>query len=122
MLSVLDSQFIAANASVSGAGGSLHIAGQLQKLGYGEVLLAPELNVDPTSFYIVAEQITSSQLGAIVYVDREPVGVQYYTGQGGGNAGLDVLLGRTNDLEWIARGRATGGYGHPYLLFKVKAS
>ena len=120
MLSVLNSQFIAATAagSANTAGGSQDIRGQLAALGYGEVVHCPEFDSDPTSFYIVAEQLASSQLGAIVYLDREQPGIRYYTGQDGAN----VDLGRTDELEWIARGRADAGYGHPYLLYKVKAS
>ncbi len=120
MNAVLSTTQIAATAAGSSntAGGSMNISGQLQKLGYGDVVHCPEFDSDPTSFYVVAQQLTTSQLGAIVYVDREPVGVRYYSGQDGSN----VQLGRTDELEWIARGRAVGGYGHPYLLYKVKAS
>ena len=120
MNAVLSSQFIAATAAggTASAGGAMSIEGQMQKLGYGEVIHAPEFDSDPTSFYLAVEQMTTSQLGSIVYVDREPVGIRYYTGQDGAN----VTLGRTDELEWIARGRAVGGFGHPYLLYKIKAS
>jgi hypothetical protein len=74
-----------------------------------------------TTFYIAAEQIDSTQLGAMVYVDREPFRIQYYTGDGGDQA-LNVLLARANEFEWLVKGRNVTGYGHPYLLFKCQAS
>jgi phage major head subunit gpT-like protein len=76
---------------------------------------------DDKTAYLYVEQITERQLGALVYVDREPFGITYYTGRGGGT-GVDAVLDRADELEWHAKGRNSTGYGHPYLLFKLKGS
>ena len=67
-----------------------------------------------TDCYLAVEQVTSSQLGALVYVEREPFKINYYGEM------TDADLGRKNDFEWHCKGRNVTGYGHPYLLFKLK--
>ncbi len=74
-----------------------------------------------TTAYLYVEQVTERQLGPLTYVDREPFRITYYTGAGGGN-GVDAVLDRADELEWHAKGRNVTGYGHPYLLFKLKTS
>lgn len=118
---LLDAKFLAV-AAASG-GGSADFAGYTARMGYGKVTEAPEFveaEYD-TSYFVVVEQIGASQLGGIVYIDREPFSVRYYTGRGGG-VGVDAILDRTDMLEWHGSGRNMAGYGHPYLLIKVKAS
>lgn len=69
-----------------------------------------------TTFYIACEEVATSQLGALVYVNREPFSTRFY-------GELTIAeLGRMNQLEYQMKGRNTAGYGHPYLLFKCKAS
>lgn len=118
---LLDAKFIAAVAG-SGAG-SMDFSGYTSRMGYGKVTEGPELieSEYDTSYYVVVEQIGSSELGALVYLNREPFSVRYYTGRGGG-VGIDAVLDRLDLLEWHASGRNGVGYGHPYLLFKVKAA
>jgi len=120
---LFDAKSIAMNASVSGAGGSADFTGYASRLGYGKVTEAPELVAAEydSSYYVIVEQLAASQLGAFVYVDREPFSIRYYTGRGGGN-GVDAVLDRTDVLEWHTSGRNVAGYGHPYLLFKIKAA
>lgn len=118
---LLNAKFIAAVAG-SGAG-SMDFSGYTSRMGYGKVTEAPEL-IDSeydTSYYVVVEQIGSSELGALVYLQREAFSIRYYTGRGGGN-GVDAILDRLDLLEWHASGRNGVGYGHPYLLIKVKAA
>jgi phage major head subunit gpT-like protein len=74
---------------------------------------------DDDTAYLYVEEIGSRQLGGLVYIDREPFKITYYTGQGGGT-GVDAFLDRANELEWHCQGRNVTGYGHPYLLFKLK--
>lgn len=111
-------------AQVAGSGaGSADVAALVASLGFTQPVIADELSgfESDTTYFVAAEQITASQLGAFVYVDREPFSVKYYTGQGGGN-GVDAILDRADELEWHAKGRNVAGYGHPYLFFKVKAT
>ena len=64
--------------------------------------------------------VGNRQLGGLVYVEREPFHVTYYTGEGGGT-GVSVDLDRTDTLEWHIKGRNVADYGHPYLIFKCTA-
>lgn len=119
---LLDAKTFAADAP-GGGGGGADYTGYVSRMGYGKVTEAPELveaEYD-TSYFVVVEQIGSSELGGMVFVDREPFSIRYYTGRGGGT-GVDAILDRLDLLEWHASGRNVAGYGHPYLLIKVKAS
>ena len=73
------------------------------------------------TWYLVCEQMSSTQLGGIVYVDREPFRLTYYTGAGGGT-GVDAVLDRARELEWHVQGRNVAGYGHPYTIFRIDPS
>lgn len=118
---LIDAKFLAI-AAASG-GGSGDFSGYAARMGYGKVTEGPEFveSEYDTSYFVIAEQIGASQLGGIVYVDREPYSIRYYTGRGGGN-GVDAILDRLDELDWQASGRNVAGYGHPFLIFKIKAS
>lgn len=116
-----NAKFIAMS-SAAGAGGSGDLAGYVQNMGFGSVTQIDELaGIDDTSYYVAAQQLGASAQGALVYIDREPFTVRYYTGRGGGT-GVDAILDRADELEWHTSGRNGVAYGHPYLLFKVKAA
>lgn len=119
---VTDAKFIAM-AAASG-GGSADMAGIIKKLGFGEAWQADELAdfESGTTYFVVVEQIASSEIGALAYVDREPFSIRFYSESGGGSAGVDAAIGRSKLLEWQTDGRNVAGYGHPYGLFKVKAA
>jgi hypothetical protein len=72
-------------------------------------------------WYLACEEMTSTQLGTFVYVDREPFRITYYTGAGGGT-GVDAVLDRARELEWHLQGRNVSGYGHPYGIFRFDPS
>jgi hypothetical protein len=69
-----------------------------------------------TTYFVVVDQVEASQLGALVYLEREPFGITYY------GPDSSAELSRTRVLEWHARGRNKMAAGHPYLLFKVTAA
>lgn len=71
-----------------------------------------------TTYYIAVEEIGSTELGALTYIEREPFGIQYYTGDSGANADLS----RINAVEYHCKGRNVTGYGHPYLLFRCQGT
>lgn len=116
-----NAKFIAMAAS--SGGGSADLAGVIQQLGYGAPIQADELAgfESGTTYFVIAEQIAGSQLGAFAYIDREPFSIRYYTGRGGGT-GVDAILDRADELEWHTSGRNVAGYGHPFLIHKVKAA
>src|SRR5260221_2597703 len=119
-----NARFIA-DASSGGGGGTADIESIIKNWGFGEPIVAPEFATataaDATSWYVITEQVQSTQLGAMVYIDREPFSINYYTGYGGGT-GVDAVLAREQKLQYQVRGRNIAGYGHPYALFKIKAA
>lgn len=114
-----DAKFIA-QAAASG-GGSADVEAVIRQWGLGMPIEAPELgagftNGSDTSYYLLASEIQSDDLGALVYVEREPFSILYHDGVS------DVELARARELEWTLDGRNIVQYGHPYLCFKVKAA
>ncbi len=111
-------------ASVAGSGaGSADVEAVVKGLGL-DIQVADELSgfESGTTYFIGCRELAAaSQLGAFVYIDRDPFKVTYYTGQGGGT-GVDADLDRKDELEWHCKGRNVLGYGHPFLMFKVKAA
>ena len=115
----LDSGFVGgATGGLGGGSGASEFRGQIQKLGFVKNFLAPEFDSEPNNFYVIAKQVATSQLGGLVWSEREPVGINTYFPQSGQN----VDIARTNTCEGIARGRATPGYGHPFLVYKCCAT
>lgn len=124
----LSSARIIAQAAGTSGGGGADVAEVVAAWNLKAPICADELGYQTgythgnTTFYVVAEQLASSQLGALIYQEREPFKITYYTGEGGGSSAVDAILGRSRELEWQVHGRNVVGYGHPYLLFQVKAA
>lgn len=106
-----------AQAASAGAG-SADVEALIKSLGFATPIMADELAgfESDTTFYIGCEQMAASQLGAVVYVDREPFRINYYGVQD------QAELNRKNEMEWHCRGRNVVAPGHPYLLFKGKGT
>jgi hypothetical protein len=104
--------------AASSGGGSGDTEGLIKALGYASPVMADELAgfEDDTTFFVACEQIGSSQLGAVVYTDREPFKINYFGEQ------TDAELARQQRLQWLCHGRNVVSVGHPYLLFKCKAT
>lgn len=100
------------------AGGSGDVEALIKALGFATPMMGDELAgfESDTTFYIICEQAASSQLGAVVYIDREPFKINFYGTQD------QVILDRSNELEWHCRGRNVVAPGHPFLLFKAKGT
>jgi len=124
---ILTSAKFIAQAAATG-GGSTDIEKMITYYGWRDPIVADELAPLPTdsstvagnknkTYYVAVEQMETSQLGALVYVNREPFKVTYFTGQGGGT-GVDAVLDRARELEWHVQGRNVCGPGFPYLIFK----
>jgi len=116
-------KFIAQAAGSSAGSGD--VEGLVAYLGLGKPIEAQELagatyadGSDPDkTYFALCEQISTTQLGGFVYLEREPFKITYYTGQGGGT-GMDAILDRSRKLEWHLQGRNGTGYGHPYTIIK----
>jgi len=111
-----NAKFIAQAASSGGGSGDVEML--IRTLGFTEPIIADEFAGFESNgtHFLICEQISTSGLGGLVYVDREPFSVRYYDNV------TQAELGRMDDLEWHIKGRNVAGYGHPYLIFKLKAS
>jgi phage major head subunit gpT-like protein len=106
-----------AQAATSG-GGSADVEGLIKALGFAMPMQADELAgfENDTTFFIGCEQMSTSQLGGVLYTEREAFRINYY------GTVDDAVLGRAQELEWQCHGRNVVSAGHPYLLIKCKAS
>lgn len=124
-----------AQASNGAGGGTGDVSAVITDQGFGEPIIMPELastqtyptgengngatvTGDDNDYYILCQETDASELGAMVWINREPVTVQTFTGEGGQN----VELARMREIEMLAQGRAVAGFGLPYFLFKCKNS
>lgn len=59
--------------AASAGGGGADVEALITALGYGQPILCPELAgyESDTTYFVITEQVTSSQLGALIYLDRE---------------------------------------------------
>jgi phage major head subunit gpT-like protein len=106
-----------AQAVAGGGAASADVEALISALGFAMPQQVDELAgfEDDRTYFVACEQITSSQLGALVYLEREAYKINYYGPQ------TDAELSRKDELEWHCKGRNGLGAGHPFLLFKVKA-
>lgn len=104
----------------AGAGGvaSADVEPIIKALGYATPIMADELAgfENDTTYYVVCENVTSSQLGAILYTQREAYRINFY------GVMDQAQLDRAQELEWHCIGRNAVSPGHPYLIFKCKAT
>lgn len=146
---ITDAKFIAQAAGASG-GGSSDIAAVLEAWGLGRPVICQELGaafsytakmpfiVAPntggqinfltetvtgsnTTYYVVCQEMQTTQLGGLLLVTRKPFKVNYYTGDSGGTA-MSEHLDRMNEFEYHVQGRIAAQYGHPYTIFRVDAT
>lgn len=106
-------------AQAFGQGGSQTTAtadNVLRNYGWDAPHVAHELAGDATSYYVACEDITSDEVGALMFQERKAWQLDSYQGE------TQVELDRRDEFEWHFKGRNAAAYGHPYLLFKVKAA
>lgn len=109
-------KFIAQAATSGGGGGDVEAYVQAQ--GYGEIIEAPELagfESDKT-FFVLCDVAQSTQLGGVVYQEREAFSMDKY------DTATSPDLGRKQELEWHVQGRNAIAAGHPYAIVKVKGT
>jgi hypothetical protein len=115
---ITNAKYIAQDSA--SAGGSGDIEAVVRNFGLGQPIVAPELGAafggSDTTYYIAMEEITSNELGAFVYVNREPFGVIYHGPQ------TDAQLARLREFQWTTEGRNTIGLGHSFLLIKCQTA
>lgn len=116
LVQLTNAKFLAQAAS--SGGGTADTEAYIAALGYGQPEQVDELAgfENDTTFFVVAEGIAPTELGPIVYQTREPFRIDNY------GPLTDHVLGRMQELEWQAHGRNTVAAGHPFLIFKCKAT
>lgn len=138
---ITDAKFIAQAAATGGGGAD--VTALIEGWGLGTPVIAQELaastnysfpmpfmatggNVSfknetvtgsDTTWYMVCEEMQTTQLGGLLFVQRKPFKVNYYTGDAGGT-GLDAILDRLDEFEYHVKGRMSAQYGHPYSIFR----
>jgi len=119
---LMDAKFIAKAAS--SGGGASDVEWFAKRYGFGSPIEAPEIAAaagtggSDTTYYVILEQIAGGdQLGAFVHLLREAFKIQFYSGSGSAD-GIDAILMRAQELEWLTHGRYAIAPGHPYLVFK----
>jgi len=115
---ITNAKFIAQAAG--SAAGSGDIEAVVRNFGLGQPVELPELGSafggSDTSYYLGMSEITENELGAFLYVNREPFSVIYHGPQ------TDAQLARIRKFQWTTEGRNVVEPGHPYLLFRVDAT
>jgi hypothetical protein len=87
----------------------------IKALGFATPVQVDELAgfENDKTWFVGVDTLATSQLGAIVYSEREPFRINYY------GTVDQVQLGRSQELEWHCHGRNVARPGHPFLLHKV---
>lgn len=108
------SKFIAG----AGTGGAamMDVEAVIGQMGIATPIVAPELAgyEDDKTYFAVVEDITASEVGGLIYVDRDPFRINFYGYQD------EAILNRADELEWHCKGRNGMQPGHPYLIYKVR--
>lgn len=91
------------------------VADAANMAGFQLGVSVPELSgfEDETTYFVACEQVGSSELGAIVHLEREPYAIQYHGRE------TSAELSRRDLIEWHVTGRNKIAPGHPFLLVKV---
>jgi len=119
MIQITNAKYIA-QAATGGGAASADVEAMVRNWGLGEPIIAPELGAayggSDTDYYLLMEEITTNELGAFVYVEREPFSVLYYGPQN------SAQLGRIREYQWMTEGRNVVAPGHPFLMHKCRAA
>lgn len=108
---------ILAQAAATGGGGA-DVEALIESLGYGQPVKVPELAgfESDTTYFVVAEGVAPTEIGPIVYQNREAFRMDNYGPM------TDADLGRKQEFEWQVHGRNAVAPGHPFLIFKCQAT
>jgi hypothetical protein len=103
-------------ATAGGGAAPADVEAVIKHLAFSAPIQADELAgfEDDKTYFVVCEQLASSQLGAGIFTEREPYQINYYGPQ------TEAILNRADEFEWHCKGRNGYSAGHPFLLFKVK--
>ena len=111
-------KFIAQSAASGALTGDIQAV--VSYLNLGVPIIADELGAamggSATTYYLIVQELSSPQMGAFIYSNREPIQITYVGPE------TDAELARARELQWIAQGRNTVAPGHPFQLFRCRAT
>ena len=83
---------VIAQSTAGGGAAGVDVEAAIRSLGYAMPIQADELAgfENDTTYFVIAEQVSSSQLGGLVYLEREPFRINYYGPQ------TDAILNRAD--------------------------
>lgn len=92
--------------------------------GTGQITTYTEtITGSDTTWYLVMEENRTSMLGGLIHLVREAFRTNYFFGENMGSpTGIDAILNRALEIEYILQGRVSGQYGHPYGLIRIDAT
>lgn len=106
--------------SSSNTAGSIDIQAMVGDYGLPEPVEMPELGSafggSDTTYYLGTEDLLASELGAYIYIEREPFSVIYHGPM------TDADLARVRKFQWTTEGRNTLQPGHPYLFIRCQGA
>jgi phage major head subunit gpT-like protein len=112
-------KFMAA-ASGANSGGTVDLEPVISNWGMKPPIIADELGAafggSDTSYYVIVDSILKSQMGGLIYLNREPFKILFHGPM------TDAELARKKRFQWLVDGRNAMAYGHPYSIFKVNAT
>jgi hypothetical protein len=116
MVQLTSAKFLAQTATGGAASGDVEAL--IKALGFATPIQVDELAgfENDTTWFVGVDTLATSQLGAVVYSEREAFRINYY------GTVDQVTLGRSQELEWQCHGRNVARPGHPFLLHKVLAA
>jgi hypothetical protein len=84
----------------------------------------PTITGNDTTWYLIMRENMTSQLGGFIYVNRFPFQTNYFTGDTstGPATGIDAILNRARQVEYICQGKVGMQYGHPYAVLRIDGS
>lgn len=83
--------------------------------------LSSTVSGSDTTYYIVCEEASMTELGAIIVSTRKPFAMTTFAGDGGPTS-VDAVLGRSSDIESHYKAWLGFNPGHPYTIFRCRAS
>jgi len=114
---ITGAKYMAQTTSAGGAA-TADVEAAIRNMGMSEPVVARELAgfENDKTYFIATDQLDASELGAAILTERDAFQVLYYGPQD------QAVLNRADEFEWHCKGRNGLSAGHPYALFKFKAT
>lgn len=102
--------------AASGGAGSANVEAVISWIGVGELVIAPELEIDSTTYYVTTRAAATDPIGAIKHAVIQDFDIQWLSPM------TDAELMKAGDLTWKTQSWFGLRGGHPRGIYKVKAT